>query len=268
MMQNRRGLILIILSLVMGAGAAWTANRLVANQIGTSAAQQEGNKVVAAAMAIPYGTKVEGRHLKYVNVPNDAAPDGAFQRIEDVEGTVAKTSIARGEVLITDRFALHATGSTLAALVSEQMRAVTVRVNDVIGVAGFLLPGNRVDVLSSRKESNRRAVTETILQNLKVLAVDQTASTEENEPVIVRAVTLEMTPEQAEVLVKAKTEGDIQLTLRNPLEKLSEPVVKEEVKPAPTKKVVRTRAPARQSSSSTTVTVIRGTQVDKTKTKT
>lgn len=267
-MKNRRGLILIALSLLMGAGAAWTANRLVANQIGASTAEQEGSQVVAAAMAIPYGTKVEGRHLKYVTVPNDAAPDGAFMQKEDVEGTVAKTVIARGEVLISDRFAQHATGSTLAALVSEQMRAVTVRVNDVIGVAGFLLPGNRVDVLSSRKEANRRAVTETILRNLKVLAVDQTAATEANEPQIVRAVTLEMTPQQAEVLFKAKTEGEIQLTLRNPLEQQAEPVVEEKPEPKPAEKVVKTKAPVKRSSSSTTVTVIRGTQVDKTKTKT
>jgi pilus assembly protein CpaB len=266
-MIKRRGLILITLSLLMGAGAAWTANRLVATQIGASAAEKEGATVVAAAMAIPYGTKVDGRHLRYVNVPKDAVPEGVFQNVEDVEGTVAKMSIARGEILQSERFARHDNGSTLAALVSENMRALTVRVNDVIGVAGFLLPGNRVDVLSSRKESNRRAVTETILRNLKVLAVDQTASTEGNEPVIVRAVTLEMTPEQAEVLVKARTEGEIQLTLRNPLEKQPEPVVEEEVKPAPVKKTV-TAAPVRRTNSSTTVTVIRGTQVEKEKTKT
>ncbi|HEY5642503.1 MAG TPA: Flp pilus assembly protein CpaB [Woeseiaceae bacterium] len=267
-MLKRRGLILITLSLLMGAGAAWTANRLVATQIGTAAAEKEGVTVVAAAMAIPYGTKVDGRHVRYVNVPDDAVPSGAFTRIEDVEGTVSRTSIARGEILLTERFAEHASGSTLAALVGENMRALTVRVNDVIGVAGFLLPGNRVDVVSARKEDSRRAVTETILRNLKVLAVDQTASTENNEPVIVRAVTLEMTPEQAEVLIKAKTEGEIQLTLRNPLEQQPEPVVEEVVEPKPVEKPVVVKAPARTSNSSTTVTVIRGTQVDTTKTKT
>ena len=151
------------------------------------------------------------------------------------------------------------------------MRALTVRVNDVIGVAGFLLPGNRVDVLSSRKEgNNRRAVTETILRNIKVLAVDQTASTEENEPVIVRAVTLEMTPVQAETLVKARTEGEIQLTLRNPLE--DEPLVEEEPEPQQVAKapVAAPSKPTttRPRSTSTTVTVIRGTKVDKEKTKT
>ena len=147
------------------------------------------------------------------------------------------------------------------------MRALTVRVNDVIGVAGFLLPGNRVDVLSARKTTDRRAVTETILRNIKVLAVDQTASTEKNEPVIVRAVTLEMTPDQAEVLVKARTEGEIQLTLRNPLEAEPEPEPEPVAKPVSKPAVVR--RPARKpSSSSTTVTVIRGTKVDTKKTKT
>lgn len=263
-MVKKRGLILIILSLVMGVAAAWTANRWVATQV-TSGEAEQGTHVVAAAMAIPYGTKVEGRHVRYVEIPQGIAPSGFFTSIEDVEGKVSTIAIARGEILIADRFADHETGSTLAALVGENMRALTVRVNDVIGVAGFLLPGNRVDVLSSRKTSDRRAETETILRNIKVLAVDQTASTEKNEPVIVRAVTLEMTPDQAEVLVKARTEGEIQLTLRNPLEADQEPEPVAESKPAP-KPVVR--QPSRPRNSSTTVTVIRGTKVDKTKTKT
>jgi pilus assembly protein CpaB len=109
-------------------------------------------------------------------------------------------------------------------------------------------------------------VTETILQNIKVLAVDQTASTEQNEPVIVRAVTLEMTPAQAEVLVKARTEGEIQLTLRNPLDVHAQ--AEPEPAPEPVQKpvVVRQAAP-RPVDTSATVTVIRGTKVDETKTK-
>lgn len=265
-MAKKRGLMLIVLSLAMGVGAAWTANRWVASQVGITE-MAEGTYVVAAAMEIPYGTKVEARHLKFVEVPEDMAPVGFIGQLEDVEGSVATMAIARGEILLADRFAKHEGGSTLAALVGENMRALTVRVNDVIGVAGFLLPGNRVDVLSARKTSDRRAVTETILRNIKVLAVDQSASTEGNEPVIVRAVTLEMTPGQAETLVKARTEGDIQLTLRNPLEEDVEPepepvVVKA---PAPKPAVVR-RAPPPPVDA--TITVIRGTKVEKEKTKT
>lgn len=263
-MFKRRGLVLITLSLVMGVGAAYTANQWVAAQ--GRAEEEQGTHVVAAAMEIPYGTKVEGRHLKYIEIPNDAAPTGAFMKMEDVDGMVATTNIARSEILMTSRFAAHETGSTLAALVGENMRALTVRVNDVIGVAGFLLPGNRVDVLSARRDNNRRAITETVLRNIKVLAVDQTATTEQNEPVIVRAVTLEMTPEQAEILVKARTEGDIQLTLRNPLEKQSEP--EPEPEPAPVQKPAVVNTQSRPVNRSTTVTVIRGTQVDTEKTKT
>jgi pilus assembly protein CpaB len=141
------------------------------------------------------------------------------------------------------------------------MRAVTVRVDDVVGVAGFLLPGNTVDILASRKRGQGRAITETILRNIKVLAVDQTASAETNEPVIVRAVTLEMKPTQAEVLFQARVEGSIQLTLRNPLE--AEP----EVVP-PTKKRVVRRASVKKKAAPPEVIVIRGTSVDKTKPKT
>ena len=261
-MVKRRGIVLIFLSLLMAVGAAFVANRWVVarvmpdQEIGASSAQ-----VVAAAMSIPFATKVEERHLKLVEMPEGLTPDGFFEAIQDVLGKVSTTNISRGEILVTERFRTHTTGSTLAALVTENMRAVTVRVDDVVGVAGFLLPGNTVDVLASRKARNRRAVTETILRNIKVLAVDQTASAESNEPVIVRAVTLEMEPKQAEVLFQARVEGSIQLTLRNPLEAEPEP-------PPPKKRVVRRTSPVKRSPGPSEVIVIRGTSVDKTKTKT
>ena len=259
-MPKRRGLILIFLSLMMAVGAAWVANNWVSGQLVTKAdAAPNTQVVVTAAMSIPFATKVEARHLKLTEMPDGVLPDGAFTDVVDVQGKVSTTSISRGEILVAERFVSHTRGSTLAALVAENMRAVTVRVDDVIGVGGFLLPGNTVDVLAARRGKDRRAITETILTNIKVLAVDQTATTEENEPVIVRAVTLEMTPKQAEKLVKARTEGSIQLTLRNPEE--------EDVVAAPAKRVVRKRAPAPVNTDST-VEIIRGTDVKKTKTKT
>ena len=262
-MAKKRGIILVLLSLVMAIGAAWTANSWIAAKAAAEEGALNGTHVVAAAMAIPYGTKVEGRHLKYVEIPKGVAPTGFFTSVDNVKGRVSTTHITRGEILIAERFAEHDAGSTLAALVGENMRAVTVRVNDVVGVAGFLLPGNRVDVLSARKVANRRAVTETILQNIKVLAVDQTAATDTNEPIIVRAVTLEVSPKQAETLVLARTEGQIQLTLRNPMQLEPEVVAK----PAP--KIPSRKRPTRPTRpTSTTVTVIRGTKVEKVKTKT
>lgn len=265
-MAKRRGLILIFLSLLMAAGAAWVANVWVNRQLVTTAnAEPNVHRVVAAALAIPFATKVESRHLKFVEVPIDVLPEGAFSTLEDVEGKVSTTAISRGEILVSERFASHDRGSTLAALIDKSMRAITVRVDDVIGVAGFLLPGNTVDVLASRKVSQGRAVTETILKNIKVLAVDQTASANANEPVIVRAVTLEMTPDQAEVVVKARTEGTIQLTLRNP--EAEEIILPEpEPKPAPVR-VVRAAPRPAPVVRDTTVTVIRGTAVETTKAK-
>ncbi len=262
-MVKRRGVVLIFLSLLMAVGAAFVANRwVVARVMPDQEIAANSAQVVAAAMSIPFATKVEERHLKLVEMPEGLTPDGFFEEIQDVLGRVSTTNISRGEILVTERFRTHTTGSTLAALVTENMRAVTVRVDDVVGVAGFLLPGNTVDILASRKIGNKRAITETILRNIKVLAVDQTASAESNEPVIVRAVTLEMKPKQAEVLFQARVEGRIQLTLRNPLEAEPEPPP-----PAPPKKRV-VRRPVKRSPGPTEVIVIRGTSVEKTKTKT
>jgi len=259
-MIKKRGMILLTLSLVLGLGAAVVARGWVIEQ----AAKDKDSvaTVVAASMAIPFGTKVNERHLKTIEMPKDSAPPGSFMLMEEVIDKVASQPILAGEILMRARFVDQGEGSTLAALVGKNMRAVTVRVDDVIGVAGFLLPGNRVDIVAARKEG-RRAITTTILRNIHVLAVDQTASANDNEPVIVRAVTLEMTPEQAETLVKGREEGSIQLTLRNPLD---DPEVIEKVVAAPEPKAVIRRAPARPKQSS--VTIIRGTNVSETKTKT
>jgi len=260
-MVKRRGVLLIFLSLLMAVGAAFVANEwIVARVMPEEQAEENTAQVVAAAMSIPFATKVEERHLKLIEMPEGITPEGVFGTIEDVLGQVSTTSIARGEVLVTERFRVHTAGSTLAALVNENMRAVTVRVDDVVGVAGFLLPGNTVDILASRKVASKRAITETILRNIKVLAVDQTASTDGNQPVIVRAVTLEMLPKQAEELFRARTEGTIQLTLRNPMEG--------DYVPAPPPKRTVRRAPTRRVAPPSEVIVIRGTSVDKTKTKT
>jgi len=260
-MAKRRGLILILISLMMAAGAAWVANVWVNGQLVTEAsAEPNVSRVVAAALAIPFATKVENRHLKFIEVPADVVPTSAFAALEEVAGQVSTTAISRGEILVRERFATHERGSTLAALIDKNMRAITVRVDDVIGVAGFLLPGNTVDVVAAKKV-NQQAVTETILRNITVLAVDQTAAANENEPVIVRAVTLQMTPE----VVKARTEGTIQLTLRNPeAEEIIEP--KPEPKPAPVR-VVRSAPAPRPVVRDTTITVIRGTEVEETKSK-
>ncbi|MDH3645822.1 MAG: Flp pilus assembly protein CpaB [Gammaproteobacteria bacterium] len=259
MIATRRGIILLIFSLVMGVGAAWVANNWVTLRLLPQAeAGVKTDQVVVAGLEIPYGTKVDSRHLQVISMPNGTAPEGARGDHAEFEGRVATQTILPGEILLVNRFAEHLSGSTLSAIVSPTMRAVTVRVDDVVGVAGFLLPGNRVDVLASRK-IKRRAVADIILSDLKVLAVDQTTSTDKNEPIIVRAVTLEMTPEQSVELIKARQEGKIQLTLRNPLDDSSHVEVVEP--PPPVKKEVKVAAVRRPARTVHKVTVIRGTTV-------
>ncbi len=247
-MIKPRTMTLLTLSVILSIGAAWIANNWIRGKSNANSETQNVN-IVVAATDIPYGHKIESVNLKTITVPKDLAPDDAVTDSENLIGMVSREAIIEDDILRSRRFSKHLEGSTLAAVISPDKRAVTVRVNDVVGVAGFLLPGNEVDVLASRK-NNKKVVTDTILKKIKVLAVDQTKSTNKNDPVIVRAVTLEATPTQAEAIVKAREEGSLQLTLRNPLE---------EERPEPQKK----SAPVKRYPYHTAyVTVIRGTNAE------
>jgi len=246
----------------MGVGAAWVANNWVQIRSGElSSVNSAEVSVVTAALNIPYGTKITERHIDSVMVPKDVVPFGAVTDISQIDGHVATTEILAGEMLMRSRFSEHEGGSTLSALISPNMRAITVRVDDVVGVGGFLLPGNYVDVLATKvNRRSKTANTETIIKKVKVLAVDQLARADDSDPVVVRAVTLEMNAKESEILTKRRAEGTIQLTLRNP----NDEVVVAKAKPAPVKKKVRRRpyvAPAPE------VTIIRGTHTSKQKTK-
>lgn len=261
-MLRRRGFTLIILSLAFALGAAWIARGWVQARL-NGGKQEAGMQAVVAATEIPFGLKVEARHLRVITLPQGTAIGDHFSNINDVVGLVALEKLLPGEILLKQQFARNSQGSTLAALLSPTMRAMTVPVNDVVGVAGFLLPGNRVDVVEARME-NQRAITQTVVRDLLVLAVDQTDSRDKTAPEVVRAVTVEVTPPQAEVLVKAITEGKIQLTLRSPLAAdVPEPENVPAPAPAPKRIVRRIRiaVPAKVTDS---VTIIRGTDVQKT----
>jgi pilus assembly protein CpaB len=259
--MKRRGALMLLLSLVFGFGAAWAAKNWLEQRTPDSPA---GTAVVVATMEIPFGTAIEARHVKVITVPQGTPLGNHFTSLAEIEGLVATQKALPDEVLLKERFTKSGAGSTLAALIRPDMRAMTVRVDDVVGVAGFLLPGNRVDVVAARKvQGSDRAITETILFDINVLAVDQTSSQDKNEPVVVRAVTLEMTPQQAEVLVRAREEGRIQLTLRNPSDDAQPQLVAEQPapEPAPPPPVRKVRQEPRRVEAPG-VTIIRGTNVD------
>ncbi|HYQ72751.1 MAG TPA: Flp pilus assembly protein CpaB [Gammaproteobacteria bacterium] len=257
-MIKRRVFSMFAIALLLGLGAAWMANGWIQARIQPAEAGDAAT-VVVAALEVPFGTKIESSHIRTAEWPVGSVPEGAFNDPAEVEGKIAKQAFFPGEILLEGRIAEHLGGSTLSAIIEPTKRAITVRVNDVIGVAGFLLPGNRIDVLATRKEG-KRAQTRTVLEDIKVLAVDQTASPEKDKPVVVRAVTLEMAPEEAEILVKSTQEGTLQLTLRNPLD--NEPILaKKKPESKPVKRV------ARAGNYGSDVTIIRGVDVKTTNVK-
>ena len=263
-MITRRTTLLLGFSIVLSAAAAFVANSWIQNELNQEASIKDSMEhVIVATVKIPYGLEIDETHVKTIEVPKGTSPSGAFSEMESVVGTVSRTEIYPGEVIIKDRVVAHGGGSTLAAMISPNKRAITVRVNDVVGVAGFLLPGNRVDIISTRvKGKNKKIVSETILKNIKVLAVDQTASTDKNEPIVVRSVTMEMSSSETEDVTAATKRGSLQLTLRNPTQEKE--VIKKVVKP---KKVVKRVAKKRKVAQYGSITIIRGTSTEVKKTK-
>lgn len=216
--MKARTIITLIFSLGIALLAAAFANSWITQRLGATEKTIQTGQVVIAVTDIQAGTKLEAAHVRLAPLPQEAITEGNFTQLEDVIGQVTSQPLYDGEILMKKRLTQHAGGSPLASVITQGKRALTVRVDDVIGVAGFLLPGSQVDVVSTSRQSGARnkTVSNTIVENLKVLAVDQTASSDKNDPVIVRAVTLEVTPKEAELIVKATEEGKVQLTLRNP----------------------------------------------------
>ena len=211
--MNRRFIIMFSIALLLAVLAAWVANFWIQAR----SVPHKTTSVVVAAVERPYGVKLEDAQIKVLAWPGNSVPQGSFSSKEQVVGKVTKNNYFPDEPITEKRMSEHVGGSTLSGLISKDYRAISVRVDDVVGVAGFILPGNNVDILSTKKEhSSNRAITKTLLQNINVLAVDQEVSQEKDKPAIVRAVTLELKPEQAEIIVQAMQEGTIQLTLRNP----------------------------------------------------
>ncbi|QBY03441.1 Flp pilus assembly protein CpaB [Thalassotalea sp. HSM 43] len=226
--MNKNVLIFILLSLAFGVAAVFIAQDwLDANKLGNIEAGKKATVVVTTP--IPVGTIIEAKHVKVMQVSDNLVPENAFAKTAEVIGLVVKSPLFPNEVVRQERVAKKGAGSALASLIAPNMRAITIRVNDVVGVAGFILPGNRVDVLMTSTRTGA-VQTEVVLENIKILAIDQRASSDENQPKIVRAVTVEVDLMQAEVLLSSRNQGSLQLALRNPNDE-SKNVIPEEAQP-------------------------------------
>jgi pilus assembly protein CpaB len=172
-------------------------------------------KVVVAAKDIPLGTPLTAPFLKVVEWPQANVLPGSFQDVTALEGRVVKTTLVQGEPIIEPKLAPRGASGGLAASIAEGRRAITVKVNEVVGVAGFALPGNFVDVLVNMKEGQEKPVSKIVLEHILVLAIAQEATRDDTKPKVVNAVTLEVTPQQAERLDLARSVGNLSLVLRN-----------------------------------------------------
>jgi pilus assembly protein CpaB len=210
--MNQRFLIMFIIAFGLAGGAAWIAKNWVE---GLNAPQSEENKtpVVVAAIDIAYGAKIEAPQVKILNWSSDHIPKGAFTDIQQVVGKISQRAFVTDEVLLEPQIKDKAAGSILSAMIPDGKRAMSVPVNAVSGVAGFITPGNMVDIIAT---NNKTQKTYILLSNVKVLAIDQLASPTQDKPAIVTSLTLELSVEESTRLVKALQSGSFYFTLRNP----------------------------------------------------
>jgi pilus assembly protein CpaB len=187
-------------------------------------------QIVVADRPIQLGTRLDTTNLRVISWPADEAIAGSFIRVEDCAGRALLTNLAGNEPVLESKLAPKEAGAGLPATIPEGMRAVSVAVNEVNGVAGFVIPGTMVDVLVTGRLSGITAdpnnnITRVILENVRVLAAGQQVEQDrEGKPQKVPVVTLLVTPEDATKLTMASTEGKIQLALRNTIDsKLTNP---------------------------------------------
>lgn len=172
--------------------------------------------VVVAKSPLRFGNQVTPQVLREVAWPNDAIPANSFSSIADLtkgDKRVVLASMEPNEPVVANKITGPGQKATLSALLDEGMKAVTIRVNDVGGVAGFVLPGDRVDILLTRHEKDSGA-SDVVLQNVKVLGIDQMADERAEKPVVGKAVTLEVDTVSAQKLALAEAAGDLSLVLR------------------------------------------------------
>jgi pilus assembly protein CpaB len=216
-MRNKRLIIALTGAAIFGLIATVSITRYLSNV--RSYTESFGN-VVIAREAIPLGEKITAEKLAVTRIPNGSTPEGAFDSVEKVAGRVAITDIGVREPVTSNKLAAEGASGGLPAVIPEGYRAMTVRVDDVVGVSGFVMPGAYVDVVAVINPDptvGESPISKIVLQNIKVLAsgpkIDQPK--DERTPANVRTVTLQVLPDEAEKLALASNEGKLQLVMRN-----------------------------------------------------
>lgn len=220
-------IVLLVIALLAAVAAAWTARSLLTAQTRPVAtpvevkAEAKQDAVLIATRTIRIGEKLDPQALQWVDWPEPAITKAMIKRstspeaIDSLSGSLARQTIYEGEPVIEERLVRPGKGGFMAAVLPEGMQAISIKISTESGAGGFILPGDRVDVLLTRQDGNR--TSETVLSNVRVLAIDQSfRQNEKGEQVAIgKTATLELTPEQAKVLATAEALGSITLALRS-----------------------------------------------------
>jgi pilus assembly protein CpaB len=214
-------MLILLVAIVAGGFAAFMARAIIQRQTAQAPLRAEST-IVVAGQGLDFGMVLSPENVIEIPWSSATLPEGAFKSSADLlkDGRrVVLSKIDKNEPILLSRVTGPGQRGSLSALIDPGMRAVTVRVDDVRGVAGFLVPGDHVDVVLTRLESGSgnaaaNSYTDVLLQNVKVLAVDQIASSSEDKPTVAKAVTVEVTTEQAQKLVLAGGVGSLSLVLR------------------------------------------------------
>ena len=219
-MLKRQTLIALGIELVLGIVAVYIANSyLVGAQ--RNARLRETTKVAVATAPLSYGTEITPDKVRFVEFPNSSIPPGAFtnaqQLLPDGKKRVALMPISVNEPILKDKISVEGQGASISALLPDGMRAATVRINDVSGVAGFIQPNDHVDVLITRTPTEGGSeVTDVLLQNIRVIAMGAQAKDSDGKPIPARTATLEIVPIDAQKLALGEAAGSLSLVLRKP----------------------------------------------------
>jgi pilus assembly protein CpaB len=221
--MNKRLIFVLLFALVVSAAASLILYRLISTQMANNA-KPTTVRLLVAAHALDIGALIKDGDVKMADWGGTTVPVGAITKPEDAIGRGIIQPIYEGEPILESRVAAKGAGAGLAATIPQGMRAVAVRVNDIVGVAGFVIPGSHVDLLIAgtppKGNGGLGTLTKTLMQNVEVLSAGQNIQKDaEGKPVSVGVVNMLVTPSQAEVLALASNETRIQLILRNPLDK-------------------------------------------------
>jgi pilus assembly protein CpaB len=220
---RRNNITILFIAILLGGVAAFLARNWIESRSRALAAGDAVGTIVVAAAPLGFGAEVSPDSVTEISWVAKSLPDGAFVSRDELlkDGRrVVLSPLGRGEPILRSKITGPGQRALLSSLLDEGKRAVTVRVDDVRGVAGFILPGDFVDVVLIAEDGppRRENYSEILLQHVKVLAVDQLASERQEQPTVAKAVTVEVTPEQAQKVLLATNIGKLSLILRRPEE--------------------------------------------------